>query len=377
MNPLELFSAWEPIIKARKAKGLSAWAKLQPIADKLQGKGIDSITFTCAHPSHSGQPVKHMLGSIEGNLHFLMGYGNPNFHLAPYHWQVIDPNLTDEEAQEVSKLSHPSNPALWKKAGLEDVDEGDQADGEGHKSTKAGRVKRATDKKRSAEKVKGISPTGSYSCFPSEGLVMNDKSGHTYSWDLVRGTFFSAQNPDVTEAMEEAAVQENSEGVTYSSGLPDAVKALSKSMKEETFDPNVWPLIKSRVPKPGHVIHMYSVDNESIYGVITSRDIQFFDRESNPVEIPVFDRLYKSFDITRDGNIPPYSLFLFLTKHFNVNNELLAEVNAGSDILEKGIVTCISGEPSPGYDNVSSSYKEATRNVVQDGDWVRVLPETV
>jgi hypothetical protein len=34
----EVFDAWEPLLKARKAKGLDKWDRLKSIGKKLQGK---------------------------------------------------------------------------------------------------------------------------------------------------------------------------------------------------------------------------------------------------------------------------------------------------------------------------------------------------
>jgi hypothetical protein len=48
----KVFSAWEPLAKARKAKGLGNWEKLAKLSDKLTGKTSKDIVFTCGHPSH-------------------------------------------------------------------------------------------------------------------------------------------------------------------------------------------------------------------------------------------------------------------------------------------------------------------------------------
>ena len=117
---LKAFDAWDELLKARKAKGLDNWAKLKHLAGKLAGKHGRHITFTCSHPKHGQTGDKHNLGSTEGNLHFLLGYGNPGFHLAPYHWQIIYPDLDEEEAVSFSaKQGHPSQPRLWEQGNLE------------------------------------------------------------------------------------------------------------------------------------------------------------------------------------------------------------------------------------------------------------------
>ncbi|MHA2068462.1 MAG: hypothetical protein ACXABY_29210, partial [Candidatus Thorarchaeota archaeon] len=74
----------EEIVKARKAKGLDNWKKLDYLSDKLKGKKSSHITFTTSYPGQEGS--KKHLGSASGNLQFVLGYANPGFHVAPYHW---------------------------------------------------------------------------------------------------------------------------------------------------------------------------------------------------------------------------------------------------------------------------------------------------
>lgn len=354
----ELFDAWEPLLKARKAKGLDKWAKLQPLAEKLAGKDVKAIAFTCAHPSHGGEPVKHLLGSVEGNLHFMLGYGNPKFHLAAYHWQVIDPNVTAEEAEEVfSRMKHPANPALWARAGIEAGDEGDAGEGAPHQASAQAKAVATATAARDAESIKAKSPTGSYTCVPSEGLVYGDHNGHVYRWDLIKDTFFSAMNPEVAEAMNASSVQKSHNAVSFRQATPDSVRLAARAYRGEDFDVGVFPLVKSRVPAPGTVVRLETNQAESMFGVITPNSIQFYGRDGASADVQVFDRTYKSFDLHPDGNVPPTALLGFVVKNFGVNASFLAEVTAPTTLVKAGKFA-VMGEPTVGYEDVPAEYTE-------------------
>lgn len=374
------FDAWEPLLKARKAKGLDKWAKLQPIAEKLQGKDVKAIAFTCSHPSHSGEPVRHLLGSVEGNLHFMLGYGNPKFHLAPYHWQIIDPNTTSEEADETfARMHHPSNPVLWTRSGIDVGDEGDTAEGEAHPMAAQAKAKQAADDVRAQESLPAKSPTGSYTCVPSEGLVYGDHNGHVYRWDLIKDSFFSAFNPEVAEAMNAAAVQKSHQSVHFQSAPPRAVRERARTYRGSDFDEAVFPLVKSRVAGPGTVIRLETDHAESAFGLVTPTTLEFYGRDGAPVEVQVFDRVYKSFDLLPNGNVPPAALLGFIVKNFKVNSALLSEVTQKSKpVPVASSVTSVEGEPTPGFENVPAVYTEGLKKSISKGpDGVlRVIVET-
>ena len=322
----KIFDSWEPIIKARKAKGLDKWEKLKPIAAKLQGKGIQAISFTCCHPSHT-EPVKHVLGSIEGNLHFLMGYANPNFHFAPYQVSILDPNIPLEDAEEAYKrLSHPSNPSLWAKAAFTAGPEGDLEEGQAHPQARKEKADKDKEQSRQEESVPAKSPTGSYTCVPSEGLVYGDHNGHVYRWDMAKDTFFSYFNPEATEVMNNAAISKSQSTLVFKSVVPEEVLSAAREYRGSDFTRDVWPLVKSKARKPGTILPLESEKGESLYGVITDSSLDFYSRGGERIAVTVFDRAYKSFDLTRDGNVPPASLLALVVNKFDVNEELLNEV---------------------------------------------------
>ncbi len=362
------FDAWEPLFKARKAKGLDKWAKLQPIAEKLQGKDVKAIAFTCSHPSHGGEPVRHLLGSVEGNLHFMLGYGNPKFHLAPYHWQIIDPNTTSEEADETfARMHHPSNPVLWSRSGIDVGDEGDTAEGEAHPMATQAKAKKTADDARAQESLKAQAPTGSYTCVPSEGLVYGDHNGHVYRWDLIKDSFFSAMNPEVAEAMNAAAVQKSHQSVRFYSGTPRDVRERARLYRGAAFDDDVFPLIKSRMAGPGSIVRLETNQSESAFGLVTPTTLEFYGRDGSPTEVKVFDRVYKSFDLLPNGNVPPAALLGFIVKNFKVNSALLNEVTQKSKPVVVTTPTSVEGEPTPGFEDVPAVYTEGLKKSISKG----------
>jgi len=94
------------LVKARKPKGLSKWKKLKSAAGKLSGKQQGHIEFITFNPKTIGKT--RTLASKEGALDFLLGYVSPKFHFAPWHLQVINPELSDEQAKEwFISIKHP------------------------------------------------------------------------------------------------------------------------------------------------------------------------------------------------------------------------------------------------------------------------------
>lgn len=348
MQQLDAFH--EEIVKARKAKGLDKWKKLQSIAGKLEGKSAGDITYTCSHPSHAGQEVRHVLGSSMGNLHFLLGYGNPGFHLAPYHWLVMDPNLTDDD---VSDKKHPSNMKYWRAVGFDTIEEGDLAEGTPHPgATKA----LEQDRKQKTIEQEAVTADNGYRAYmgiPSIGLVFGLDNDHVYKWDLVKNSYFAAANPDFVEAMNEADLDEE-----QVADLDPVVKHVPVSYAD-TYDSDVYPLVKSMFPNPGTVVPM-----EGMNAVLTENSVEFYTDEGAPAEVLIYDRVYKSIDLRIDGDVHPEIVVNFATQVLNIVPEY------GTDS------TVVKGHPTPGYEDFSpdAPESEVTRNVVRENGLVKALP---
>lgn len=335
--------------KARQAKGLDKWQKLQGIAGRLQGKQAGDITFTCSHPSHEGLEVRHVLGSTTGNLHFLMGYGNPAFYLADYHWLIMDPNLSEDD---IKDKEHPSNLKYWRAAGLETREEGDPVEGEPHPGAVAAIEQDRKEKTIEQEAVTAENGYSSYLGVPSLGLVFGLNNDHVYKWDLVKNSYLAAANPEFTEAMNSADLDEQEEVVEKAMVKLPVVLA-------EKYDSNVYPLVKALFPDPGTVITLGDVT-----AVLGSNSIDFFTCEGAPAEVLIFDRVYKSIDLTIDGDVHPEIVVNFATDvlHITLPEDINTQV--------------VKGLPTTGYDNVPANApaQESLRKVVVVDGLYKAIP---
>lgn len=371
---LDMFDAWEPLVKARKAKGLHQWNKLQHISHKLEGKQAHHISFTCAHPGHGDVIVIHNLGSVEGNLHFLMGYGNPAFYMLPYHWQVVDPNLTDEEAEQVFKaVGHPSRPELWSKLSLEVRDEGEVEDGDPHPDVAKIRKLAHRDKLKQGG-LKAKSKFGKYVAVPSEGLVYGLHNSHVYKWELIRDTYFAAENPNVAAAMElsEDEMSANADSVEKSA-YPDIIVSLSQS-RSGPFSFDVYSLVKSKFPVPGSIL----LSQDNIFGIVGHSDVSFYDSNGERVGIQAFDRVLTSIDLRKSGDTHP-SVVYNLAKSIGINLAGLEDfVRVNQDILPlaTSVPSKVLGDPSPGFDQLPAGESNFKKSVQIEGNLFKLIAES-
>ena len=334
---LEVFDSWEPFVKARQAKGLDNWKKLESIAGKLTGKQARDITYTCSHPSHEGKSVRHVLGSTVGNLHFLQGYGNPAFHLAPYHWQVIDPNLEEEH---VKDFQHPSRPEFWSASGLPMEDEGDLAEGKPQSGVEKEREVANKEAAIQEEAVRATNNYGEYLGIPSLGLVFGLHNRHVYKWDIVKNSFFAAMNPDFYEAMdveEEEPIDEFSAEVEKA--LPTYVLS---SLKKGTFSEDVYSVVADKFPRPGTLLTI-PAQTGNVYGVVTESSVDFFDENGKTANILVYDRTIKSLDLRRDGDIYPSVIANFALQYLHLD---MSDPSELPTVVKGSPTPNISGQPS-------------------------------
>ena len=370
MTDLDMFDSWDPIVKARKAKGLENWSRLQHMAEKLKGKKHSDISFTTAYPGKEGQ--KKILGSVEGNLHFLLGYGNPGFHLAAYHWQIMDPNLDDAAAEEIHRVKgHPSRPAMWKTAGLEDKPEGDLEFGMPHPAA----VEAQEQAKREQEGIRVSSGAGVYLAVPSEGLVYGEHNGHVYAWDVIKDSFMAAMNPTLVEAMDKAQDEDLAEKSirTYGPEIPDMVK--HRMSRRTVFHPSVYPLVKSLFPVPGSVVVLDSTTRETVYGVVSSTNIEFYDRTGAEITVRAYDRTYKSFDLRRGGDVHPSLLYNFGIHYLGLDKSELSEY-ASSHREIQAVPYVVKGSPSPGFETIQATeegLETLSKSVMLIGDTFRLV----
>ncbi len=334
-----IFEAWDPIVKARKAKGLENWKRLEHVADRLTGKKMSDITFTSSHPMYNGEKVKHTLGSTTGNMHFLMGYVNPGFHVAPYHWQIIDPYLTDEE---VAGKQHPARPDLWKQSGLPTEPEGDQTSGEPHPTFKKVQKQQSDAMSIKREAVFAKAGYGRYIGIPSMGIVFCPLNKKMYSWDIVRGSFLSATNKRFYEEMEAAKsesldAQEFIDKSVNQYVLNEALKHVGKSLSEDAY-----AIVRQVMPAPGSIIDM-----DTAYGIVTDSSVMFMSKSTgNPLQVEVFDKSINSLNFT--GEQHPSVVLNFLEEYLDVSRSSIeGVVHKSSNNFE----TVVNGEATANSEN--------------------------
>lgn len=354
----------EELVKARKAKGLDNWKKLDHLASKLAGKHGRHISFKCSHPSHASSGETHNLGSKEGNLHFLLGYGNPGFHLAPYHWQILYPDLDEEEAVTFSaEQGHPSQPRLWEKTGLDVEFEGDLEEGQPHAF--AFQYRNAKDIKERSLKAK--SNYNNYTADPVSGLIYEEGTERVYKWELVQNSYFAYENPEIVDAMDAAKPD-----TVAKSHLPEIIRHM---VRPEHWG-SVYPLVKSLFPKPGSVVIIPS-GQETLYGLVRPESIDLVDSAGHPVEFERYDRVYKSIDLQDGGDINPSILYNFAVQYLGVDGDHLTYVIKSQDEPPRDTFPqVVSGMPSVGYENVPSEYTEhLSKSVSIDGHTFRLKIE--
>jgi len=280
------FDALEDIIKARKAKGLASWKKFEKVQSDLAGKSISDITFTTCYPGQEGQAKQ--LGSLSGNLQFLLGYVSPAFYVAPYHWRLVDMNLSDKDIRD---KQHPANPHYWQESGLELTPEGDLSLGK--PSPAAGsslklRAKVAAKKQGTQEIHSGY---GTFVVDMEERVVYSKESGYIYSLDAVKNSFLYFENRELLEPVPEE----------------DGTHKSLRSIRLDAFDTSVYPVLAKSLPYPGSVVKL-----EKFNVLVTPTSLHFLDKLGEPTEIRVFDRVYKSFDIRKGGDTHPSILLQFV-----------------------------------------------------------------
>lgn len=350
----DVFTSWKPLLtKARKAKGLSKWKKLQHLAHKLENKQISSIKFTAVDPS-TGDTSTHILGSVEGNQKFLLGYVNPGFHIAAYHWQVVDPSLSDEDAELIHKQKgHPAIPQFWYSNNLPgNLLEGDTEEGSPHPSF-------TEEKRRKAQKEleeKSIVKVDRYEVDVLEGLVNDKQYGAVYAWDLVQATYPTSTNEDLEKIMEENEVEKALDSLAYIPPYGERLEELRKSYSEREWDPDVYPLVQSTFPLPGSLVTL----GKGLYGLLTSTSIEFYDEQGFSTPISLFGEEVISLDLRKGGATFPSVILNLATEYMGVDKDTLLSFSSSETSEEEELPPCVKGLPTPGISYVESSERDLT-----------------
>jgi len=302
-----------------------------------------------------------------------MGYGNPAFHLAPYHFIVMDPNLSEEDALILYKTKgHPSRPDLWDRADLDMEDEGDLIEGRPHPSVADIREMAKIARAKKAESITVSSGTGMYTAIPSEGLVYGLHNDQVYSWAMLRNSFFAAANPELADKMNEVADAQTAmeEEISHSEepAIPELVKHVAATYIGEDFDDDVYPLVKSHFPAPSSIVPVESTTGETLYGVLTTDSLDFYNREGSPVNVSVYDIPSASFDLHKGGNIFSSVLYTFGSKYFGITPDLSQYVGEDAPIVAP---SALESSPTAGLDALGGDFTDSglvNKSVVVEAD---------
>lgn len=289
----DVFTAWEPIFKSSKAEQITRLAEL------LNNTEADDITFTAI--DFEGNTKEYVLGSIEGNSKFLLGYLNPGFRLRPYHFVMIDPNITDEEAQKMmDERGHPANPRFWAEAGVEPFFEGPD-DGTPHPSV---------SQNMEAEEDASFEFTfkgKSYMADPDNQLVYCLSDEKVYHWSLLRNTFFASQNPELVQLMDLYKLTK------LISEIPVLKEA--EVIKGMQWSDDVLPLVKGVLPKPGSVVKL---ENDT-FGVIYPSHVLISDKNGISKSINMSGTSVDSISLSPESGVGSVLLLDFMKNYFNVD----------------------------------------------------------
>ncbi len=274
-----LLDGWEQLAKSE----IGAKA-VQELAESLLANPnrIEKLAYTCMHPEHQ-RMEKHLLGSVEGNMHFLMGYANPAFAVAPYHYKAINPLLTDNEAALLCKSQ--GNPSRMKEQDL-------PAEGEVSSTTKK---------------------FGASAYSFSEGMVQCQKMKSTYAAELLPISYLPTVSVEKSTDAPEVTVDV----------IPDLVKSLCMDIPDTTFDENVYTFIKSTFPSPSSCVQLSYQSGGDVYAIIDSSSVKFYNKVGERTGIEVFSKRYTELDLLRDGNTHPSILLNFAEKKLGIATDLV------------------------------------------------------
>lgn len=297
----DVFNSW-PLTKA-----ISHKEKMFKVAELLANKTASDITFSAM--DEVGDIDKYVLGSVEGNLKFLLGYVNPGFYYAPYHLQIMDPGLTDEEAALIYETKgHPSIPELWNINGVPPFAEGDLAEG-----------KPAVDVAKKNNLFKFKFNGKSYVADPDSQLITCKSTGRIYAWSLVKNTYLASQVPKLLEKMEPEQTP-----VVKALPYPAELWQVVDLMKGEEYADNVYPLVKSSFPKPGSIIKL---KNDG-YAVFWSNQVSLYDKDGNTSPVRMWDRVDEDgvIDLTKgSAELFPCVILNFASKYLGLDLSSLEE----------------------------------------------------
>lgn len=299
----DLFTGWD------LSKGISYQEKLQKVAELLNDKEASAITFTAIETD--GTLSQYVLGTIEGNTKFLLGFVNPGFHVAPYHYMVVDPNLAEPEAKLIYKVrGHPAIPGLWERNNQVPFEEGDMEDGKPHPKAFIVPYKDPT--------FVSVVDGRKYYANPEKQTLEDADTGNIFAWSLISSSYVSSQDPNLREKMNlfvpgtfDARMEKSLEKVA-----PGAVQYWSTAYQGDDWDSNVYDFVRSSFPKPGSVLK-----KGDLFAVMTTRDVLFFKEDGSKEFISAWGEQFSNLDLTTEGYVLPGAILNFAKSFLNIKME--------------------------------------------------------
>lgn len=299
----EIFTAWDIV-----AKSMSVKERNLVMSQLLADKTAQDITFTAIDAE--GNLEQFVLGTIEGNVKFLLGYANPGFAFAPYHLQVMDPSIPDDMAKSIYAIKgHPSIMEFWSSKGVAPFAEGDVKDGKPHPDAMV------APKANNIFKFKFRGKK--YEANPDTQLVTCVTTGHIYAWALVENTYLSSQVPEIALHM-----NVEQELVEKKLPYPDRLQPIVTIMKGVDYAETVYPLVKTYFPKPGSI-----VKSGDTYALFWPSSIQLFDKSGFQETVSMWDRQVTDgmIEISKGGSVFPCVILNFAKDFLNLDLESLEQ----------------------------------------------------
>jgi hypothetical protein len=300
------FTAWESLFKS-----LGDREQIAALAELLASKSLSSLEFTALEPS--GGTRKYYLGSSDGNTKFLLGFCSPGFYLAPWHFRVIDPSLSDSQAEYFYEvLGHPSKEDLWVEAGVLPEAEGDFEEGTPHPFF--GGFREAKKSKDIKLDLGGASHILSV----DNRTLVNLGLEVSYPLDIVEASPQYYWYPELKNQMESFPKEEDyTEPFVEDTEEFDDTEESPAVFKGMDFSAGVFPLVKTAFPKPGTVL---SLGNE-FNALVTPASIKFLTKSMKQGYYSSYDLESLSL-IDDDNNVTSDLLADFASEELGIKEDI-------------------------------------------------------
>ena len=138
--------------------------------------------------------------------------------------------------------------------------------------------------------------------------------------------------------------------------------------QKDEFSDEVYPLVKSLFPGPGSVV-LLGLATETVYGVVGTGAIEFFDEGGHAVAASVYDQECHTLDLTKGGDTHPSVLYNFSVNYLGMDGDhFVSFLQAEAPPLERSLPPVVEGGPSYGYEAFPAGYDENVKKSVVVGE---------